>query len=49
MLLKEISDHKIDISAIREWKKGLITTKVWKILVEWENGTQDWIPLKDIK
>ena len=49
ILTKEISDHKIDKSAIREWKKGLITIKVWKLLVEWKYVTQDWIPLKDIK
>ena len=24
---KELPDHKIDKSAIREWRKGLITTK----------------------
>ena len=47
--MKEISYHKIDKSAIREWKKGIITTKGWNLLVEWKDGTQDWIPLKDIK
>ena len=47
--MKEISYHKIDKSAIREWKKGIITTKGWKLLVQWRYGTQDWIPLKDLK
>ena len=27
--MKEIPDHKIEKSAIREWKKGLIFKKVW--------------------
>ena len=25
-----------------------ITTKGWKLLVEWDDGTSSWIPLKDI-
>ena len=33
ILMKEISDHKINKYAIRELKKGLITTKVWNLLV----------------
>ena len=45
-LMKEIADHKIDKSAIRKWRKGLITTKGWKLLVEW---VQSWIPFKDLK
>ena len=49
MLMKEISDHKTYKSAIREWKKGIITTKVWKLLFECKDGTQYWTPLKDIK
>ena len=47
--MKEISDHKIEKSAMRDWKKGLVTTKGWRILVEWKDGTQHWIPMKDIK
>ena len=47
--MKKISDHNIDKSVIREWKKVLITKKVWKLLVEWKDGTQYWIPLKDLK
>ena len=47
--MKEISDHKIEKSAIRKWKKGLITKKLWKLLVKWKDGTQHWIPLEDIK
>ena len=47
--MKEISDHKIEKSVIREWKKGIITTKGWKPLVEWNDRTKYWIPLKDHK
>ena len=47
--MKEIVDHKIDKYTIREWKKGIITTKGWNILVEWKYRTQDWITLKNIK
>ena len=46
--MKEISDHKIKRYAIREWKKGLITKKVWKPPIEWKYVTHDCIPLKDI-
>ena len=49
ILTKEISDHKIDKSAIREWIKGNITTKIWKLLFKWKYGAQYWIPMKDIK
>ena len=49
ILMKKISDHNIDKSVIREWKKVLITTKGWKLLVEWKDGTQDLMPIKDIK
>ena len=49
IIMKEISDKNINKYTIREWKKGLITTKRWKLLVKWKDGTQDWIPLKNIK
>ena len=49
ILMKEISDHNIDKYAIREWKKGLITKKVWKLLFEYKYRTQYCIPLKDLK
>jgi hypothetical protein len=26
-----------------------MTTKGWKLLVEWRDGTTDWLPLKDLK
>ena len=44
--MKEISDHKIDKSVIREWKKGLIPTKVWKLPVEWKDGIKYWITVE---
>ena len=47
--MNKMSDHKIDKSAIREWKKGLITEKLWKLLVYWKEGTQYWIPIKYLK
>ena len=47
--MKEISDHKINKSAIKEWRKGLITTKILKLLFKWIDGAQYWIPIKDIK
>ena len=40
LLMKEIADHKIDKTAIRNWGQGLITTKGWKSLVEWVDGNQ---------
>ena len=49
ILMKEISDHKIEKSSIREWRKGLITTKRWKLVSEWKDGAQYWITIKDIK
>ena len=55
-----ILDHEKDSSAIpieNSWyisdggklKKRVITTKGWKFLVEWRDGTKTWIPLKDLK
>jgi hypothetical protein len=26
-----------------------MTTKGWKLLIEWLDGTMDWLPLKDLK
>jgi hypothetical protein len=26
-----------------------MTTKGWKLLVRWKDGTSNWIPLKDLK
>ena len=59
MILKDIVDHKSDETAVSkedgtyrnrsgtEVKKK--TTKGWKLLVEWNDGTKDWIPLSELK
>ena len=59
ILLDEIIDYKKSDEAIDkkdafiENKSGRksrrITTKGWSFLVNWKDGTQSWIPLKDIK
>jgi hypothetical protein len=58
-LLKEITDHRTDENAIdiangftvlpngRRIRKR--TTKGWKLLVEWMDGSTTWVPLKDLK
>ena len=58
-LLHEISDHKKDNSAIPisdgtfQTRSGNIvpkkTTRGWKLLVEWKDGSTTWVPLKDLK
>lgn len=58
-LIHEITDHKKDASAIsiangtfisrsgRQVQKK--TTRGWKLLVEWKDGSSSWVSLKDIK
>ena len=58
-IINNIVDHKVDPSAISKnegtykSKSGTIrkriTTKGWKILIEWKDGSTSWIPLKDVK
>ena len=58
-LLNEIMDHKRDASAIRQQNGYIIssngnktpkrTTRGWKLLVEWKDGSVNWIPLVDLK
>ena len=59
-ILSEMIDHKKDGSAIRKedgyiksnngsTPKPKITTRGWKLLVEWKDGSIDWVPLKDLK
>ncbi|GFH48949.1 hypothetical protein CTEN210_05425 [Chaetoceros tenuissimus] len=57
-VLKEISDHSWDHTAIPRWdgyiksKSGMVpkkTTRGWELLVEWKDGTMSWVPLKDLK
>lgn len=58
-ILKEIVEHKRDGSAITI-ENGFIrsrsgnlhpkkTTRGWKLLVEWRDGSSSWVPLKDLK
>jgi hypothetical protein len=59
MLLSEIIDHKSDGSAVRKddgfetTKDGQVrprrTTKGWKLLVSWKDGSNSWVPLADMK
>lgn len=54
-----IVGHKMEADAIRKedryihrrngQKEMRKTTKGWQLLVEWKDGTRQWIPLKDIK
>ena len=57
-LLKEICDHSWDHTAIPRWdgkiktKSGFVnkrTTRGWELLVEWKDGSMNWVPLKDLK
>ena len=58
-LIKEIMDHKRDGSAIgisdgyiiskNGNKTPKMTTRGWKLLVEWKDGSMDWVNLKDLK
>ena len=59
LLMKEIVDHKKDHTAIpisegkshsyNQNKSPKITTRGWKLLVEWRDGQTSWIDLKDLK
>ena len=58
-LISEIINHETDGDAVTKddgyltAKNGKqtrrITTKGWKLLVEWKNGSSSWVPLKDMK
>ena len=58
-LFKGISSHRKNDNAVSKenvWitmennvKKRLITTKGWDLLVDWDNGTQSWLPLHAVK
>jgi hypothetical protein len=59
MLLKEILDHKKDGSALSKEDATIIsksgqprlkqTTRGWKILVEWKDGSTSWVLFRDLK
>ena len=58
-ILSEITDHEKDGTEIKQ-KDGYfksrngnlspkMTTRGWKLLVEWKDGSSSWTPLKDLK
>jgi hypothetical protein len=59
LVLSEIVDHKkgddaiaTDDGFVRAKNGNLVpkrTTRGWKLLVEWRDGTQDWIPMVGLK
>jgi hypothetical protein len=60
-LAKAIIDHKSeDGTAVRKddgfettndggWRRNQCTTRGWKLLVTWKDGSTSWVPLKDLK
>ena len=58
-IMSEIIDHKSDGTAMSKddgyetTKEGLRhlrqTTRGWKLLVSWKDGTSSWVPLKGLK
>jgi hypothetical protein len=59
ILMKEIVDHRSDRSAVpvdntyyldpNGQTTRRMTTKGWKLRVEWKDGLTDWLPLKNLK
>jgi hypothetical protein len=59
ILMKEIVDHRLDGSVVpvddayyvdpNGRRTRRMTTKGWKLLVEWKDSTMNWLPLKDLK
>jgi hypothetical protein len=59
MLMKEMVDHRSDGSVVpvdnayhvdpNGRMSRRTTTKGWKLLIEWKDGTMDLLPLKDLK
>jgi hypothetical protein len=52
MMLDEISDHEVDNTAIRKGEDSTMshhTTKGWKFLVSWKDGTSFYVPLREMK
>ena len=58
-ILNNIVDHKKDDTALGTkdgwytnksgFSKRRITTKGWKMLIEWQDGSTSWLPLRDVK
>ena len=59
LLLSEIVDHRETTDSLQEadaffltpsgTKRRKPTTKGWDILLEWKDGSQSWVALKDVK
>jgi hypothetical protein len=59
LLMSEITDHKSDGTAVTKddgfdvsdngQKRPKRTTRGWKLLVAWKDGSSTWVPLKDLK
>ena len=59
MMLGEIMDHRVLHDAIPQSqgtyvnsygvKRRKMTTRGWEILVEWKDGSTDWVAMKDLK
>jgi hypothetical protein len=59
VILEEIIDHRTDGHAVtmddafitnsRGVKRRRDTTKGWQLLIQWKDGSTNWVPLKDIK
>ena len=58
-MLKEISDHQKDSTALNVADGSYITsagnpvakrtTRGWKLLMEWTDGSMDWVKLSEVK
>ena len=49
-LMDEIIDHRCTGDAANKGKgENMKTTKGWELLVRWKDGSQSWVPLKDLK
>lgn len=46
-MLNSILDHRVD--GTQSKRKGGMTTRGHELLVSWKDGTESWIPLKDMK
>lgn len=56
LAMRSILDHRKDGTAVAAddsfipgTNKRRRTTKGWQLLIEWMDGTQDWIPLSEVK
>ena len=50
LMLSEIIDHELDNSAIRDTKGAKVcTTKGWRMIVAWKDGTTSSVPLREMK